>query len=289
LAGHLGPLIGDTAEKDVKRLLELLGYSIIKENVIHPNIDKIVKFIGEPKPKSKYPCLLKKPIFSPSEEDIIAVSIKKGNFSDSDITNLLENIEDAKRSEKDITLQNIKSGILISNYTKSPSEIDRYLDRGIYCWDLCRLLFYASKASKAKKLSNMAPVREYNIDLNIKSSYLRLWNLSTAHENILPVKFLLFIDEHDSDFIYSADHHSELMEYLYCREIKTMMEERDISVEAQFEVHVLGKANPDLVTKAHIDFSRKYLRSKDEEIGALFTADIPIFQYSISPWSVLIN
>jgi len=290
LTGHLAPYIGSSAERDVKKLLEALGYSILRENVIHPNIDKVIKFIGIPKPEPQNQCFLQKPIFSPPSEDIIAVSIKQRDIRISDIKQLLEDIEEAKLCE-DPTLHNISSGLIITNFTKLPSEINRYFEMGIYCWDLRRLFFYASKINRLRHMSSIGPVREFIIDspsLNIKASYLRLLNPSYESKNTIVGKFVIFIDEHDSEFIYSADHHTEVLEYIYSKEIKPMIEQRDFNVYSQFEVHVLGKAAPELIRNSYIEFSRRYLRSNEKGIGALFAADIPIYQYGVSPWSILI-
>ena len=137
LAGHLGPLIGGVFENDVKKLLGLLGYSILRENVIQPSIDKVIRFTGESRPKQKYIASLEQPYFSPN--NIVAVSIKKGVFGNTEVTELLRHIEEAKNNEEDFTLQNIEGGIIISNIMKLPSEIDNILERSIYCWDICRL------------------------------------------------------------------------------------------------------------------------------------------------------
>ena len=275
-------------EEDVKNLLELLGYSILRENLIkYPGIDKIAKFIGVPKPTPPNPCSLQKPIYSPN--GYIAISIKKGDFTISDINKFLEDIKEARQDEEDDPLKNIEGGLIISNFVKLPSEINEIKKKGVYCWDLVRLMFYASKARNAKILSKFGSVRENIIDLeDIKATYLRQWQTNLASDNTLPLKILIFIDEHESEFIYSADHNKRVLEYIYNKEIKTMIDERDINVDAQFEIHVLGKANPDLVRKSYLDFSREHLKQNESQLGTKFAAEIPIFQYSISPWSILI-
>lgn len=273
-------------EIEVRRLLFSLGYNVVKEPVIQPNIDKVISFIGDLRPKPKFKTVLNQPLFSP--DGIIAVSIKKGNFSDTDITRLLKDIEEAKKDKEDYTLQNITGGLIISNMMLLPSDIDKIFERGIYCWDMPRLLFYSTKVQKYKLLSGYAPVREKIMDVSIKSSYIRQFRLSEKVDNTINATFVIFIDKHDSRFIYSNDHHNEIMEYIYEKEIKKQIENSDMNVNSKFEIHVLGKANSELVRTAHIDFTQKNTKSIDYEIGASFEAYVPVFHYGVAPWAVLI-
>ncbi len=279
-------MIGSTAEYQIKKLLELLGYQVIRENVIQPSIDKIINFIGEP-PSLKYKCVLKKPIFSPDGN--IALSIKRGNFTGSDITDLLDDIAEARAHESDYLLQNINSGMLISNSLKNPSEINEYLERGIKCWDGSRMYFYSAKAYTIKELSKVAPLKEEHLDVDFNASYLRQWKFDNKKENTINGRFILFIDEHDSEFIYSTDHNERILNLIYDDEIKTMIEERDINVFSYFEIHVLGKANEDLVKTSYLNFSRRNTNPDKKEIGATFIANIEIIQYGVSPWAILLK
>lgn len=286
LAGHLGPLLGDTAEKDVRNLLEILGYSIIREPNITPNIDKIIKFIGKPKLPNNIPCKIIKPLFSP--EGIIAISIKKGAFGNSDVKDLLTDIMNAKKSD-DETLKNINSGMILSNNTINPNQIDKILKNGIYCWDLTRLLFYASKCRCLKTLSYDGAIRENILKTKINATYIRQWKISDLKDNTIEGIFKIFIDEYKDDFIYSRDHHEQILDIIFNEEIKPLVEERDLNVYAQFEIHVLNIANVELIKKTHIDCSQKYIRDKMGEIKITFKADLPIYRYRTSPWSVLID
>lgn len=287
MSGHLAPMIGSTAEDQIKILLELIGYQIIRENVIQPSIDKVINFVGDPKPVTKFKCVLREPKFSPKGN--IAVSIKRGNFKDSDVTDLLEDIEEAKSSSIDYLLQNINSGLLISNALKNPSDINRYKERGVICWDVSRLFLYASKAYTIKQLSQISPLKEENLDLTFSASYLRQWRLDPDKQNTINGNFIVFIDEHDSNFIYSTDHNELVLKQIYEKEIKTMVEERDLNVYSKFEIHVLGKANENLVRTSYLDFSRMNTKKDQKEIGATFMADLGIIQYSVSPWAVLLK
>jgi len=287
LSGHLAPMIGSTAEDQVKKLLEYLGYQILRENVIKPSIDKIIKYTGEPKPKLNNKCVLKEPKFSPKGN--IAVSIKTGNFKDSDVTDLIKDIDEAKNHPDDYLLQNIDSGLIISNSLKKPSEIDSYKDRGIICWDISRLFFYASKVNIIKDMSESAPIKEVNLELNFYASYLRQWTFDKSKSNTINGRFIVLVDEHDSEFVYSTDHNSNVLNEIYKKEIKTMIEERDLNVFSSFEIHVLGKANEELVKSSYLDFSRENTKGNQKDIGARFRADLEIVQYSVSPWAALLK
>jgi len=287
LAGHLAPVIGSIAEKNVKILLELLGYGIIRENVIQPNIDKIINFLGEPIPIPPNPCKLEQPIYSP--DGYIAVSIKKGDFSDGDVTSLINDIAEAQNHETDHILQKVEGGLILSNALKLPSEINNYRERGIFCWDISRLFFYSAKAKNSQELSKIAPVKETIMDEGKQISYLRQWNISYELKNTIVGKFILFIDNHESEFIYSTDHNNEILDYIYKVEINPFIEDRDLSVYSYFEIHVLGKANEDLVKTSYINFAREHAKNNPKEIGVTYSAELPIYHYSVSPWAILLT
>lgn len=291
--GHLPPFLGRIVEKDVKKLLELLGYSIIRENEIKPSIDKVIYFIGEPKPVTKFPCSLLEPKYSLG--GYLAVSIKKGNFTERDVDDLLQDIEEAQNSDDD-TLKKIENGLIVTNYLKSPSEIDDVEEKGVKCWDLSRLFLYSSKGRNANHLSRKGSVRECSIEVDYNITYLRQLDLETLkteqeekQQNAIPVSIIVYIDEHKNEFIFSPDHYEGIIDQIYENELKNINENYDVNLNVQVELHVLNLINHDLVRKKHAEYTRKFLPLTDRHIGTIFKADLPIFQYRISPWSILLE
>ena len=272
-------------EDEAKKLLHSLGYNIIKEQVIYPNIDKVINFIGTPIPEPTNQIILKQPFFSP--DGIIAASIKKIQFTKRDIASLKTDIETA-RTTTDFTLQHISGGLIIANKMLTKDFLEETLEDGIYCWDISRLFFYSAKIMKSKTLSLNGAVRECEIPDKPKYSYLREMNSDKDSTIRNIASYMIFVDEHDPTFVYSNDHHTEIMNYIYNNEIKPFIEGTDLNIHSHFEVHVLGKAKSDLVREAHIRFIQKYIKTP-REIGATFDAELPIFHYGVAPWSILVS
>jgi len=285
LSGHLGPLIGQIMEDETKNLFYSLGYNIIKEQVIYPNIDKVINFIETPSPEPRNQIILKQPFYSPG--GIVAASIKKLHCTRGDIIDLKTDIQTAQGSE-DLTLQRISGGIIITNKMLTNDFLAETIGDNIYCWDSSRLFFYSAKIMKSKLFSLNGAVRENGIPDQNKYSYLREINTDkdSTVRNICNIA--IFIDEHDQSFVYSNDHHTAVMDYIYTTEIKPFIEKFDLNVHSRFEVHVLGKAKPDLVRKAHIKFIQEYTKTP-KRIGATFDAELPIFHYGVAPWSILVS
>jgi hypothetical protein len=151
LAGHLAPEIGRAMEDEFAVLIERLGYRVLRKRDVKSSIDIIANFHGEPiYPKPTNRCHLLKPLFAP--QGTTAFSLKRGDFSKSDVEELLRNKEKARKLD-DKVLNALEGTVMVTNYTKTESELDSLLSENVYCWEGRRLIFYAAKARSAFDLA----------------------------------------------------------------------------------------------------------------------------------------
>ena len=156
MAGHFPPELGRIMEDEFAALLEKLGYRVLRKRDPKSGLDIIAQFNGEPIPKPKNRCMLIQPLFSP--EGITAFSLKRGNFVESDIIELLEKTKKVAGTSDDETLRELTGQVMVTNYSKTEHEVDKLLSRSVYCWDIRRLIFYSAKARVGRDLATRGPV-----------------------------------------------------------------------------------------------------------------------------------
>ncbi|MEM3700676.1 MAG: hypothetical protein QXL57_07425 [Candidatus Bathyarchaeia archaeon] len=264
-------------------LLDRLGYNVLRKRDTKSGLDIIAKFYGEPiikKPLNH--CKLLPPFFAP--HGATAFSLKRGDFKEKDVTELIEKVQLAKNSKdpKDSILRELDGMVIVTNYTQTEDKIDKLLSRGVYCWDIRRLIFYSKKAQAIQKLAKRNEVEEIKIEGMDNSSYLKEIE-SSERKNAVLTNLFVFIDSHSKDLIISSDHMEAILKYVYERSLKQIVESTRFFVHARFSIHVLGIANEDLIRKTYNKFSEDF----SSHPKVLFSDEPIVFQYGAAPWATL--
>jgi hypothetical protein len=90
LSGHIIQELGRTIEDEFTLLIEGIGYLVKRKRNPSPSIDLIAEFQGKPIPETLHPAELLPPPFP--LEGITAFSIKRGDFRNKDVNDLLKAI-----------------------------------------------------------------------------------------------------------------------------------------------------------------------------------------------------
>jgi hypothetical protein len=281
LAGHFYPEVGRAMEDEFADLLDRLGYSVLRKRDIKSGLDIIANFVGEPaKPKFSNKCILRKPSFAP--KNTTAFSLKREDFTEADVSELVEKTQKAKNSDDEV-LKSIEGAIIVTNYTKTEDELDKLLSKSVYCWDGRRLIFYAAKARTISDLAFKGPVEEVVIESFGNATYI-------IQKETLPRAILtnvaVFIDDHNKKLMVSYDHIKNILTYVYDHSFKKIVESTQLDVQALFKIHVLGIAEKALVEKAYIDYA---VKEESAHPQVVFSAVPTIFQYGSAPWTALLQ
>jgi len=270
-------------EDSFASLLYRLGYTIFRRCDVESGLDVIAKFYGEPlNPKTSNPCKLLPPSFLP--KGLTAFSLKRGDFANRDVTELIEKVEKAKSSSNRL-LNSLESMVIVTNFFKGEKEIDDELARNVYCLDGRRLIFYSAKARMVQELGSRGPTDEVIIEGVSKSSYLIETETSTELKNVILASVAVFVDDHNKDLIISSDHTREILGYIYKKSLKGIVESSHLDIQVPLEIHVLGIANESLVRTAY----NEYAAEKSSHPKVFFSAEPTIFQYGAAPWATLFS
>jgi hypothetical protein len=283
LSGHLPPEIGRAMENSFVSLLYRLGYTVDRERDVESGLDAIARFYGEPlNPRTSYSCKLLLPSFAP--KGLTAFSLKRGGIVNSDIAELVSKVQAAKTS-KDKLLSSLESMIIATNFFKTESEIDDILTKDVHCWDGRRLIFYSAKARTAQELGQRGPVEEVAIEGLSKGSYLIETETSAESKNVIIANVAIFVDDHTKELIISSDHAKKILEYVYVKSLKGIVEYAHLDIQVPLEIHVLGIADEKLVRNAYSE----YAVDKSLHPSVFFSAEPMIFQYGAAPWATLFS
>jgi len=259
----------------------MLGYTIFRRCDVESGLDVIASFYGEPlNPKTPNPCKLLLPSFLP--KGLTAFSLKRGDFVNKDVLELIEKVEKAK-SSNDRLLSSLVSMVIVTNFFKGEKEIDDELARNVYCLDGRRLVFYSAKARIIQELGSRGPTDEITIEGVSESSYLIETETSTESKNVIIANIAVFVDDHNKDLVISSDHTKGILEYIYKKSLRSIVESSHLDIQAPLEIHVLGIANENLVRTAY----NEYAADKSSHPKVFFSADPTIFQYGAAPWATL--
>ena len=280
LAGHFYPEVGRGMEDDFADLLDRLGYSVLRKRDVKLNIDIVANFDGKPvKPSLPNYCMLLKPPFAP--QGVTAFSLKRGDFKEDDVAELIDKMEKAKHSN-DNTLKLITGGVIVTNYTKTEPELEKTKSKGIYCWDGRRLIFYAAKARTVSELWLKGPVKEVAAESLSNSTYI-------IQEETLPGAILtnidIFIDDHDQKLMVTYEHTKNLLSNIYNQSLKPIVEITQLDVQAIVKMHVLGIAETELIGKAY----NEYAQDTRAHPKVTFSAGPRVLQYASAPWTAVIQ
>jgi hypothetical protein len=280
LAGHFYPEVGRGMEDEFADLLDRLGYSVLRKRDVKLNIDIVANFNGKPvKPPFLNECILLKPPFAP--QGVTAFSLKRGDFKETDVDELIDKTRKAKDTDDD-TLKLITGGVIVTNYTKTEPELERLKNKGIYCWDGRRLIFYAAKARTVSELWFKGPVKEVVIEKLSNSTYI-------IQKETLPGAILtniaVFIDDHDQKLMVAYEHTKNVLSNIYDRSLKPIVDSSQLDVQAVVKMHVLGIAETELIRKSY----NEYAQDIQKHPHVTFSAEPKVFQYASAPWTAVIQ
>jgi hypothetical protein len=264
-------------------LLYGLGYTVIRRCDIESGLDVIAKFYGEPiSPTTAYPCKLMKPAFAP--DGLIAFSLKRGDFANKDVAELIEKVRKAKES-RDELLTSVKSKVIATNFFKGEGEIDDIFAKEVHCWDGRRLIFYSAKARVVQELGSRGPTNEIAVEGVNNTSYLIETETSKRLTNVLLANMAVFVDDHLKELVISSDHIEKILKFVYEKSLKRIVESTQLETQALLEIHVLGIANEKLVRDAY----NRYAIENASHPKIFFSAEPVIFQYGAAPWATLLT
>jgi len=280
LVGHFIPEVGRAMEDEFTVLIERLGYRIDRKRDQKSGLDIIAHFNGEPiNPKPPYECTLLKPSFAPNGR--IAFSLKRGDFEEGDVDELLKNIEKARGFTEEV-YKSIVGASIVTNYTKTEDKLSNLLGKSVYCWDGRRLIFYAVKARSVLELAFKGPLIEKVIEGFSKASYLI--QTQTGKDAML-ANIVILIDDHDKNFAMGRDNVENILKYIYEKSFKPMVDANRLPVQVAFKFHVLGIADKTMVENVYIEFARK----ESEHPKVFFSGSPVMFQYGAAPWATLLT
>ena len=283
MSGHYPPEIGRAMEDSFIRLLYGLGYTVIRRCDIASGLDIIAKFYGEPiSPKTNYSCKLLKPAFAP--DGLIAFSLKRGDFAEKDVTELIGKVKKAKESS-DALLASLESKVIATNFFKREGEIDGVSAKEVYCWDGRRLVFYSAKVRVVQELGSRGPTNEITVEGINNTSYLIETETSKKLGNVLLANIAVFIDDHSKELVISSDHIETILKFVYEKSLKCIVESTQLETQALLEIHVLGIANEKLVRDAYNEYATEIASNPK----IFFSAEPTVFQYGAAPWSTLFS
>lgn len=282
LAGHFPPEVSRIMEDQFAALLEKLGYRILRKRDPKSGLDIIAQFNGGPIPKPKNRCALLRPVFSP--DGTTAFSLKRGNFRESDVAELLGKVKKVAGTDGDKTLRELQGQVMVTNYSKTESEVDRLFSRSVYCWDIRRLIFYSAKARVTRDLATRGPVREVRTERGIKASYL-IETDEKIGSAAIKINIVVFLDDHNPDTSLGGDITKRVLGEIYSKTLEEIVQTTDLDVFATLSIHNLGILDGPLVRGAYHD----YAGDSALHPRVTFAAVPNIFEYGAAPWATVLN
>jgi len=278
LSGHYPPETGRAMEDSFADLLERIGYRVQRKRDVESGLDIVATFKGEPiNPKPSGLCKLLRPSFSPS--GTTAFSLKKGDFTPKDVSELVEKFHKARKSESD-PLKTLEGMVMVTNYTRTEADIDHLLSEHVYCWEGRRLTFYSAKARAVQNLGLAGPTQEILVEGVPSSSYLIQ---TESSKSAIVVNIAIFVDTHDKNLVVSSDHTDRLLKFIYGKSLKPIVDSTQLVVNVLSEIHVLGLADETLVSTAYNQYAEEFSCHP-----TVFFLEKPmVFQYGSAPWAVL--
>lgn len=267
-------------EDEFAVLIERLGYRVDRKRDDKSGLDIIAYFHGEPiNSKPLYECNLLRPSFAP--EGRTAFSLKRGDFSEEDVNELLKKVEDARCLDGEI-YRSVKGASIVTNYTKTESQLDSLFAKNVYCWDGRRLIFYAAKARSVLELASRGPLVEEAIAGPVKASYLRQTQTGTG---AILANIVILVDDHSKSFTMGHGDVQHMLKYVYEKSLKPMADETRLDIQVAFKFHILGMADKAVVENAYIDYARR----EEDHPKVVFSQPFAMFQYGAAPWATLLS
>jgi hypothetical protein len=275
--------LGRGAEDDFNVLLEHLGFRILRKRTDFPAIDFVADFTGSPNLPSEMGyrrIILSRPIFA--ADGICAFSVKRGAILQNDITELQRKVREATRSQDNV-MRSITTSIVVTNQFMTENELETNFKKGVYCWDIRRLCFYAAKSRTALRFSDNGPVTEVRLPVDYKASFLKT-PAQLLDRTTLLVNVSMFVDDHAAHLGY--DHVRRLLEHVYPLGIRTIAESTGYQVQVQVSLHVLGRVDRDLALNAYVNTGAD---KSHPDVTFAAPPTFEIYQYASAPWAPIVR
>jgi hypothetical protein len=273
LAGHFSQILGDSAEDDFYALARAIGYGIIRYRNPRPGIDFVADFSG----KTIENCFLLRPTHSP--EGLTAFSVKSGDATSADVTELLDYVKECQES-KDPTLSKIRGGVLVVGTAKTRDQINTLLSKGVFCWDVKRLIFYSMKAKTVYRLSEKGRVNEYHLGEGISGGFVL--SLEKASKSLFAAEVHVYVDDHN--LVLQGDHMGTILDQVYATGLSPIIRSTGYDIEIRMFLNALGPIQRKVVDEA---YSRYYATGNDPGLMTPAIAGLEMQSYVTSPWTAI--
>jgi hypothetical protein len=242
-------MVGDSAEVGFGELIGLLGFKILRRNNPRPPFDYIAQFTGEPTPTVQKGSKLLIPSFCPS--GVSGFSVKGGDISKNDVETASNWLAEA-RTSSDAVVLSIAGVVIVTSQYKTNDEIESFLNSGVYCWDIKRLIFYSIKARIVRELSKLGPVIEYGISVPQGSFFI---HPPSAQSDMMMVNVNVFLE--DPKLILQGDHLETILRKVYHTSLKRIVESTWYDTWVRVTVHAMGVGDPNVLEKIFWSYAAK--------------------------------
>ena len=273
LPGHFTQILGDSAEDDFYALARAIGYGIIRCRNPIPGIDFVADFSGT----TIENCVLLRPAHSP--DGLTAFSVKSGDLSSSDVTELLDYIRKCQASD-DQLLRQMKGGVLVVGTTKTQHQVNELLSQGLFCWDVKRLIFYSVKAKIVARLSETGRVIEYPLGSGITGGFVLA--PQGVSRSLIEAEVHAFVDDHN--MVVQGDHLTTILDQVYAIGLRPIIQAMRYDVRMQMSLHALGPIQRKVVDEA---YSNYYASGGHPGLMAPAVQGLEIQSYATAPWTAV--
>jgi len=257
-------------------LLERLGYRVLRKRCPRSGLDIIARYDGLPIPNPHFTCKLQPPKFSPS--GTAAFSLKRGDFTNGDIEELNEKVRNSQISDDEL-LKTINGSVIVTNVSKAEERIDELIQsKSVYCWDIRRLLFYSTKVRSCFNLLKDGPLIEYSLNGAIKGTYLQ--KTGSSNEGMMSIFLDVLVDDHDKNLITGYEETTYILNTIYNKSIKNIIESTKLGIKIQLKFHVLGLANKNAMLSSYLD----YVGKVEDHPGLQLPTTFEVYQFGAAPW-----
>ena len=271
MPGHFSQILGDSAEEDFYALARAIGYGIIRQRNPSPGIDFVAEFTGT----TVENCSLLRPPYSP--DGLTAFSVKSGDSSSRDVTELINYVSNC-RTSGDPVLRQIAGGVLVVGAMKTHDQINQLSTQGISCWDMRRLIFYSIKAKTVARLADTGRVVEHPLLNGIKGGFVQAAQTIPSN-SVFRVEVHLFVDDHN--LVIQGDHLTNMLDQVYSSGLRPIIQATQYDIELRLSLHAMGPIQRVIVNQAYRDYSGR------NQPGLILPAD-PKFMmqsYATAPWT----
>ena len=276
MAGHIPPIVGDSAEVGFGELIGILGFRILRRRNLKPPFDYIARFTGVPTLDLQRGSKLLPPSFCPS--GVSGFSVKAGDISRSDVQVASSWLAEA-RASADAVVHSVAGVIIVTSQYKTNDEIGFILRNGVYCWDVRRLIFYSTKARLVRELSKFGPIVEHVVNTPQGSFFV---HPPSAQADVMTVNVNVFLE--DPELVLHGDHLETLLQDIYSISLKEIVASTWYDIQATVTVHAMGVGEFNILEEAF----RSYAGNRDAHPKIFFSVDgFRFIPYTGAPYAAI--